>query len=408
MVTDKKSNSKTKQKLLFIHHSGYIGGAGLSLLHILKSLKYLSIEVTVYCPSEPGDMLREIKKLGYECISEPKSIPILTHFSGSDRSILHYHTLRNFLDIVVRKKEIEDMIRVVSPDIIAVNSMTLSYIGKIAKSLGIKTVCFHRETYAKGWLGLRTNYIKATLSNDFDEVAFISQYDLNQSGSMNSNTHVITDKVILNEYCNKNSDRLIKKGNTIQILYTGGMSELKGAHILIEALSKCKNNIHLIFLQYNGPKKKKLLLDNSSIKEKLKYLLGLDYTAKVLSLIDKNNLWDRIHFYPATNDVAKYFISCDYVVFPSTSPHQARPIYEAGAAEKPIIITESENIAEFITNGENGYVFPNGNSDYLAELLNRLADDKELCEIMGENNYSKTVQNHNFITLQEELKRVFR
>ena len=200
-----KTNERNK-KVLIIHHCGSIGGAGLSLLHILKALKQLPLDVTVYCPDRPMDMINEINKLGYECISEPTTIPIIEHFSGSDRFFMDYRNIRNLVDISKRKNDLKKLIKDFSPDIIAVNSMTLAYVGKIAKSMGIKSICFHRETYAKGLFGLRTKYIKKSLSDDFDKVVFISKFDLEQSGHMKSKNFVITDKVILNEFAKNDRD----------------------------------------------------------------------------------------------------------------------------------------------------------------------------------------------------------
>ena len=355
-------------------------------------------------------MIKEINKIGYKCISEPTSIPMIEHFSGSDRFIASYRTIRNIINIATRRNEVMSMIRGVSPDIVAVNSMTISYTGKMAKSLGIKSVCFHRETYAKGLFGVRTKIIKRLLSIDFDKVVFISSYDLEQSDELKSDTYIIHDKVIINEYIDQKDNNVlisISSEEIIKVLYTGGMSELKGAHIIIKALANCNPNIYLIFLQYDGIKRKTCLADYKGIKNKLRYILGKDYTSKVLSLIEKNSLWNRIHFYPVTNDVAKFFKLCDLVVFPSTSAHQARPIYESGAASKPIIITKSENISEFVVDGENGFTFENGNSVILSELVDKLAKDKDLRKKMGNINYTKTINNHDFATLKNELSLLF-
>jgi hypothetical protein len=48
------------KKILVFHHSGAIGGGGVSMLHILKTLKSLGYNVKVICPSEPSHMIDEI------------------------------------------------------------------------------------------------------------------------------------------------------------------------------------------------------------------------------------------------------------------------------------------------------------------------------------------------------------
>lgn len=398
-----------QKKALIIHHSGAIGGAGVSLLHILEAIKKLNLDVTVYCPIEPNDMAIEIRKLGYKVVSEPSNIPIIQHYSGGSKFFFDYRTLRNIASIIKSKKSIKELIIKTRPDIVMVNSMTLSYIGKIAQSMNIESICFHRETYAKGFFGIRTKVIKFQLSNHFKKVVFISQYDLKQSGEMKSRTFVVTDKVKLNEYEENQIDASLVRtvdDNTIKLLYVGGMNRLKGAHILIKALAKCEDNIHLIFLQYGGNKRKKQFSDCGTLRAKIRYLIKKDYTARVLSLIDKNQMWHRVHFIPTTTIMAPIIKKCDIVVFPSTLPHQARPIYESGAAKKPIIITESPNISEFVEDGINGLTFKNGDYIALASAINKLADNNLLKEKLGEKNYLRTINHHDYKTLENQLREI--
>ena len=60
---------------------------------------------------------------------------------------------------------------------------------------------------------------------------------------------------------------------------------------------------------------------------------------------------------------------CDLVVFPSTKAHQAMPIYEAGMAERLMIISDFVNTREFLENEKNGLTFPPSNSEALAEKI---------------------------------------
>lgn len=404
-----------KHKILLIHHSPFIGGAGVSLLHILKAInsnnKDSQYDVTVYCPSNPNSMIKEIQKLGFNTVSNPSYIPIQEHFSGNVNFFFGYKSIKNKFNILFKKKNIKELIHSVNPQIIIVNSMTLSYIGQIGKDLGKETICFHRETYAKGLLGIRSKKIKKSLSNYFDKVVFISNFDMMQTSSRYlNNFKVITDKVEVEKYNKYYKKEEVIKGvakipeNAFKILYTGGMNKFKGANVLISALAECDQDVHLIFLQYSGEKNKKTFKNFNTKKEKLKYLLGKDFSAQVLKIIDKKNMWDRIHFQPTTQDVEKYFLVTDIVVFPSLSPHQARPIYEAGAAKKPIIITKSKNISEFLTDGKNGLTFNNNDHMDLARKIMYLKKNPQIAKKLGESNYYNTMENHNFSDLKEEIK----
>jgi len=309
-------------------------------------------------------------------------------------------------------EEIKIAIERIEPDIIAVNSMTLCWLGPLIKKMKKKLVCFHRETYAKGMLGVRTCYIKNRLANDFDLVIFISQYDLEKTGPLRGKAAVITDKVEFDEYPIGNKEDLRKglglRADAHIICYLGGISRLKGAHLAVKALAKLKDrNSRLLFLQFGIEKRLRYFRDCSTIRQKLKFILGFDYEANLLRLIDEYNLWDRIDFVPTVFEPARYIGASDVVVFPSTSPHQARPVFEAGAARRPVIITEFPNTMEYTVNMFNCLTFRDGDADGLAKMLELLKSDKTLYASLAENNFLNAKTTHDFRNLPKELHALF-
>lgn len=402
-----------KKKILLVHHSGYIGGAGVSLFHIALSLKSLNekYDLKVYCPSNPPHIYNWLEKNEIETIRANRTPIFFTHYSGCDRFILDRNSFKNIIDIYLFKrswKELKKTILENRPDVVIVNSMTLFWMGPLIKKMGIKTICFHRETYAKGLFGIRTTFIKESLKNFFDGVAFISYNDLHETGKTVGSSRVITDKVDCSNY--SLDDEINNKQNAIltkdafKIIYLGGVSKLKGAHVIIKALSRIKNkNVKLLFLQFETKKRRKKIGDCKTAFHKIKFLLGLDYEAYILKLIDKNKLWERIDFIPAVLEPEKYILASDLVVFPSTEPHQARPLYEAGMAKKPIIITDFKQTSEFAIDGFNSLTFKNGNYKELANIILKLENDSDLYNDLVENNYHQSISNHNLKTLPLEL-----
>ncbi|WP_226681940.1 glycosyltransferase family 4 protein [Sutcliffiella horikoshii] len=402
-----------KKKILLVHHSGYIGGAGVSLFHIAHSLKSLNekYDFKVYCPTNPPHIYNWLEKNEIETIRANKTPVFFTHYSGCDRFILGRNSLKNIIDIFLFKrswKELKKVILESKPDVVIVNSMTLFWMGSLIKKMGIKTICFHRETYAKGLFGVRTNIIKESLKKFFDGVAFISDNDLQETGKTLGCSRVITDKVDYSNY--KLSDQTNIKMNsiltkdTLKIIYLGGVSKLKGAHVIIKALNRIKNkNVKLIFLQFESEKRCKKLGDCKTAFHKIKLLLGLDYEAYILKLIHKYKLWDRIVFIPAVLEPEKYILAADLVVFPSTEPHQARPLYEAGMAKKPIILTNFKQTSEFVIDGFNSLTFKNGKYKELANRILQLENDQDLYNDLIKNNYHQSISYHNLKTLPSEL-----
>jgi glycosyltransferase involved in cell wall biosynthesis len=401
------------KKVLIIHHSGYIGGAGVSLFHIAMALKSMpdKYEVEVYCPSNPPYICNCLKENGIKTIKTDSPPVLFNHYNGCNKIAFGRFSLMNIRDVFIKKKgwqEIKNVIEVSKPDVVAVNSMTLCWMGALIKKMGIKVICFHRETYAKGMFGIRTSYIKRCLKKDFDGVAFISNNDLKETGQIKGVAKVITDKVDVSLYEQVDKIKLRKDLNlnnqTFYIAYLGGVSKLKGAHVIIKALAHIKDrNINLLFLNFNSEKRLKTINDCKTVYQKLKFIFGLDYEAYILKLIDKYYLWDKIKFYPAVTNPERYIMAADIIVFPSTEAHQARPIYEAGISKRPIIITEFKQTTEFAINGFNCLTFNNGNYVELAEKICILEKNRELYNILVENNYRISLKNHNFSMLSKEL-----
>ncbi|MGG0283592.1 glycosyltransferase family 4 protein [Peribacillus butanolivorans] len=404
------------KKVFIIHHSGNIGGAGVSLFHIVNSIKSMREKYTVevYCPSSPPSICDWLEANNIKVI-KAQSTPILfNHYNGCNKFVLGRFSLKNIKDIAAKKgwQEIKNAIEISKPDIVAVNSMTLCWMGSLIKEMGIKVICFHRETYAKGLFGVRSEYIKKCLKRNFDGVCFISNHDSEVSGELSGIGEVITDKVDLDLYKFKDKKELRGKlGINIKsfnIAYVGGISKLKGAHVIIKALANIKNdNIRVVFLQYNSQKRLKTIKDCKNLYHKIKFAIGFDYEANLLKLIDRHNLWHRIDFFPPVTNPEKYILASDIVVFPSIKPHQARPIYEAGAARKPIIITNFNQTSEFTKDGFNCLTFSKENYIELSKKINILNKNKDLYNRLLQNNYKQTIKNHNLLNLPMELDEFF-
>lgn len=392
------------KKILFIHHSGYIGGAGISLIHILDSVDKNKYSITVVCPSYPSDLSDVLKNKGYNVALISNGIPIFYHYSGGTSVFFSLTTVKNVASIIKSYKKIKNIIIDNKPDIVIVNSMTLCWVGKILKSLRIKSICFHRESYTRGLLGIRTRYIKYCLSEYFDRVAFISQYDYHQTGKTNSIKKVIYDRVDINNFGlekKKVRSELNFEANFRYILYVGGLNKLKGLHVLLKALKHIKTeNIKVVVLGYIVKNK---IFEYPGFKSKVKYLMRANYEQKIVNYIRKNNLEKFLMLVSPTFEVEKYFVASDLVVFPSTKGHQARPIYESGIAKVPILLSDFPNTKEFVRDQENGYEFKKGNFLELSYTIDKIFRDKKKEDVI-DSNYKRCVRFHNLGTLPLDLE----
>lgn len=388
------------RKILFFHHYNSPIGAGLSFLHILQSIDRTKNEIVVCLPKIKGDLDAKIKAMGVRVIFSEAVVPYM-HFSGSN---MHYFSIRNFNNCRKIHKAKAALVKVIeeeNPCCVVVNSLTLFWVGEVAKKLGKKTICFHRETYAKGLLGVRTSRMKKQLATYFDGIAFLSYYDINETTAGKGKYVRITDKVDVVAY-----ERLTKREcrDTLSlpqeeklVLYLGGASRLKGPLTAIRAMKWVKD-AKLVFLQY---KPLSHISFNARLKYILKILLNRNLEYKIKHLIKREKLQDRVILRPATDCVEKYFTACDAVVFPSMQAHQARPIYEAGVAKKPVAVTDFINTREFLDE-TNGWLFRKGDARMLAERIDEMFLPRALEKI--KKNYERSISVNDLRILPKELQ----
>ena len=79
----------------------------------------------------------------------------------------------------------------------------------------------------------------------------------------------------------------------------------------------------------------------------------------------------------------------------------ARPIYEAGIAKKPVVVTDFENTREFLDE-TNGWTFKKGNARMLARRIDDMFSRNAVDKV--EKNYIRASSVNNLQTLAGELQ----
>jgi glycosyltransferase involved in cell wall biosynthesis len=381
-----------KNRIAIVHHSSLIGGGSISALLLAKSL-YKDFDVELIIPNKPEDLssLLDNEKIKYRTYSE--DIGGIHHYSGSTFS-LSPSFFYSIFSVVRNYRNIERLLTSSEYDLIIVNSKVISWISRILKKNNIKSMCFVRETIKGSSLNF-WNIVTKRYLNKFNLVSFLSKYDLERY-NLNTNCDVIHDYYEVNNQINQEVD--FKKED--YIFYVGGMSKIKGIDILLKAFGHIANKkVKLVIAGnpefiYSESKKCVVRLVNK-IKKR--------FEIKVDRIINKYNLNERIILLGVKKDLSYYYKNCMFVVFPATSPHQARPIFEAGAYKKTIIVPDYKNYTEFLDDGISGLLFKRKNFKDLAKKLEMLIEDKTLANYLGNQNFDKSMAEHSADKLEKKL-----
>ena len=119
--------------VLFFHHCGIIGGAGISGLNFLNCLPRDN-KIIVYCESALSDqMLRLFESSNIDVIEGFDSPASYNYCVGAELPLISPQSIKNIIDVIVDSRKVRKVIKQVNPDVVIVNSLTLFWIGKIAK-----------------------------------------------------------------------------------------------------------------------------------------------------------------------------------------------------------------------------------------------------------------------------------
>jgi len=398
------------KRILFLHHAGHRGGAGIMLANILRTLDRERFQPIVVSP--PGDIVGDLESTGAEVRIAPRPIRMFRHTSGFTWPAYSPDFLKDAILQWQDRGFWEQYFRQSGVDMVQLSSLVLAPLGVAARRAGLPVVCLVQETLTRGVLGVRTTWLRHLLSRQMDAVVFISEFDRRQAHCRAPITEAIPNWVDLAVF-----DRSLRREDARQtlglpmdaeiIFFLGGMSKLKGTLILLRAVNELRGrkNLHLVIAGYNAPLTRWLPSDVPRIYHAARRMLGSayratnralgrDYLHRTMTFLSRMDHADRVHLVGMTENIVPYYAAADVVVFPATAAHQARPVLEAGAMAKPVVVSDFECLREFVTHGRNGLVFPPGDWRALAQALRQLFDDPEQAKLMGEENYRNTCEQH--------------
>ncbi len=123
---------------------------------------------------------------------------------------------------------------------------------------------------------------------------------------------------------------------------------IKGHDILIHAVSKIKDSLENYLI---------VCLGSGQDEQKLK------------KLVSQNTLDSYVYFTGFVDNASLYLKAFDANVLPSRSEAMPLAVLESGMAGTLMIASDVGGIPELISDGETGFLFPNGNTEELARKI---------------------------------------
>lgn len=334
----------------------------LNIFHIVSGKKWSGIEQYVY------DLASESKREGnYVEIVATKRENILNRFRPLEIPI-------SILPLR-RKADIESPIRFArlikrGHNVVHVHNVKDARMALIARRISenrntrIILTCHTVEKAKKG-------FVHRMIYNDLDKIIFVSELSRNEFmltlPSLDlSKTCVIHDSVKRDPNMAADFDIRQRYGigdSKKLIMFHGRICEEKGISVLLRAITQLdKSRYHLV------------IMGSGEVK----------YMGIIKAFIIANQLLHNVSFIPYQAHVQPLVAQCDIGVLPSIV-REAFGItnIEYMMLGKPHITTDNGAQPEYIDNGSTGMLVPPNDYKALADAIETLIDDDNLCARMG-------------------------
>lgn len=153
----------------------------------------------------------------------------------------------------------------------------------------------------------------------------------------------------------------------------------------------------------------KLLLDKN-IKDIQFYIIGAKdstYVNELINYIKKNNFMDKIKVIYTCEDIFQYYLISDFFVCASYEESSPQVILEAMAFNLPIVSTNVFGIPELVRNEREALLIEPGDSIELANKLEVLLENEDLCKQLVYNGYYRVRTKFTYNIMIEKYNHLF-
>lgn len=362
-----------KKRILFIHHGVGIGGAPHSLRLLVLALdKALYDPVVLFLWDSPAVAL--FKDAGIR-VAGP-----VDRFEFSHTVIWWYrwyhvhHLLRALWGwLCVVFFDAPKWITELKPDVIHLNTSSLSAWGVYARFRNIPVVWHIRESLAPGYLGVRRAIIRFLVGLCASKIVAISTHD-GRFWQGSSKLQILPNPVDCDVFAPSVQGRTsFRAAHHIPfeakvLVYLGGLSREKGALLALQILERLcahRNDVYLVIAGSWG------IPQSSIVRRVLGAQTWYDQVAGLADTYQKN-----IRFTGVVSSTHEVLQTGDCLLFPAQKGHFARPVLEGGAVGVPVLASRLSPLDELVVEGKTGFLCdPNDVADWVERCENIFSQD---------------------------------
>lgn len=344
-----------------IIEEGRWGGPQKRITLVAAALKEYKVETTVLLPMLNSDRFQQtLNNAGVEW----KSLPL--HRLGSGWRTLFLYASTFVIDIYRLWRELRNG----GYDLLHVSGGAWQFKGPIAGRLaGVPVVWHLNDTQMPRVLVILFNLLSPLADAFIVTANRVRNYYLNKKKFEDELIFSLQAPVDVHKY-NREHVQLNGLLNTvrgIRVVAVANVSPVKGLDTLVAAISKLKKRIN----------DSNLFIVGTTHDTQKKYYAALIKQAEALSV--KPN----IRFLGFQEDIPGLLATCDVFVCSSLAESGPMSVWEAMSMGCAIVSTDVGDVAEYIKDGESGFIVPVGNAQAMADAIYKLASNEALRHEFG-------------------------
>lgn len=363
-----------KPGVLFLDHTGSLGGAELFLLDIARDNLGASLVMLL----NDGPLRERLEEAGVrvEVLPAPEAVSGVAREGGFGRDLL---AIPGVLSLARRVAKLSR-----DYDLIYTNSQKALVVGALAGKIAGRPVIWHQhDLLTADHFSWGHRRLAVLLSNHLVQRVVANSRAvaeaLVEGGSRAEHIRLVYNGIDPSPFESVTSaevDALRRQLKLERVPVVGVFSRLspwKGQHVLLEALPYLPE-VHA-------------LLVGEAIFGEQAYATALRERTKALGVED------RVHFAGFRRDVPQLMRLSDVVAHTSVAPEPfGRVIVEGMLARRPVVATKAGGAVEIVEDGVSGILVPPGDSQALARALKDLLADPERARTLSEAGYAAAVE----------------
>lgn len=369
-------------RVLYVQHAGAVGGSAVSLRNTIEGLDRGRFEPIVALARPSHDLARFYASC--QCLTLPwPGLVTLEHTTAHWCSVYQPACWRHQVQLALGWRRTAEKTRALvdrtRPDIVHLNSVVLYPSARVLGRLSVPFVWHVREHPVDGHLGLRRGLLSRALQDCLGEVIFLSDAD-RDSWVEGRRGVVVENYVDLRTFPARTQEARAEARTQLGlaetdfvIAFLGGLVEIKGIFVLLQALGQLRAAIpNLKCLMPGGAYAPHLGRIVRIARNALAQLGVSPVGERAQSMIRDLSLADICVRLPLHDEVAPLLMASDLLVFPATQAHFARPVIEAAAAGLPVVASDLPGVRSLVVDGETGVLTPAGDPAELARRIEEL------------------------------------